>query len=341
MRCPLRFWLLLSAMLLVLLDPARVAAAASGADVAGAKDHPLLQRYEGSWILGYRQLAFDTLELPLAAPVRAGNSWSLPKHQAVDGRHTRLLYVSPDGRSPLEVYRNYADALGKAGFVTLFGCEEDACGGQGVLSKRFLYTSAGELDNKGQTSSMAFSQPSQQRYLAAKLVRPEGDVYVSIYVALENFASWKDLTWNRALVLVDIVETAPMEAGKVTVDAEALARDLTTAGRAALYGVSFDTNSATLQPASQPALAEVARMLDHNPQLRLYVVGHTDDVGEMKVNLDLSRRRAEAVVAALVGQYKIQPDRLEAAGVGPLAPVAPNASEQGRALNRRVELVPR
>ncbi len=317
------------------------AALAAPSDVPASKDHPLLQRYEGSWILGYRQTAFGALSLPLAAPVRAGNAWTLPKQQPVEGRHTRLLYVSPDGRSSLEVSRNYADALARAGFQTLFSCEEEACGAQGTLSKRFLYTDALELDNKGQTSSMAFSQPSEQRYLAAKLARPEGDVYVSIFVARENFATWKDLTWNRALVLVDIVEMAPMEAGKVAVDADALGRDLTTAGRAAVYGVSFDTNSATLQPESQSTLREIARMLEANPGLKLYVVGHTDNVGDMATNLDLSRRRAEATVQALVNQYKIQPERLEAAGVGPLAPVAPNASEQGRALNRRVELVPR
>lgn len=329
------------ALFALLLFLAGAPARAQQADVAGAADHPLLRRYEGSWILGYRQLAFDAFALPLAAPVRAGGALSLPKQQVVEGRRTRLLYVSPDGRSPLEVFRNYAGALGQAGFQTLFTCEEDACGAAGALPKRFLYTEALELDNRGQVTSMAFSQPSEQRYLASRLVRPEGDVYVSVYVARENFASWKELTWDRALVLVDVIETAPMEVGKVQVDADALARDLATAGRAAIYGVLFETGSAALQPGSEPTLREIARLLEINSSLKLYVVGHTDDVGEFAFNMDLSRRRAEAVVRALASDYNIQLNRLEAAGVGPLAPVAPNTSEQGRALNRRVELVPR
>lgn len=315
--------------------------AASRTDVAGAADHPLIHRYEGSWILGYRQLAFDAFTLPLSAPTRAGGAITLPKQQVVEGRHTRLLYVAPDGRSSLEVFRNYAGALEQAGFQVLFSCDEDACGSAGALPKRFLYTEALELDDRGQATSMAFSQPAAQHFLAARLPRPEGDVFVSVYVAREDFTAFKDLTMARALALVDVIETAPMEAGKVEVDADALARDLGVAGRAVVYGVRFDTNSATLLPASAPTLREIARMLDHDPSLKLYVVGHTDDVGEMSVNLDLSRRRAEAVVSALVGDYKIQASRLEAAGVGPLAPVAPNTSEQGRAMNRRVELVPR
>ncbi len=314
---------------------------AAPADPAGASDHPLLHRYEGSWILGYRQSAFDSLSLPLAAPAKTGSAWSLPKQQDVEGRRTRLLYVAPDARTPLEVYRNYADALRGAGFVELFSCAESACGGDEPLVRRFLYAGAQQLDTRGQPSTMAFSQPSEPRYLAAKLSRPEGDVYVSLFVARENFAGFKEQTWNRTLTLIDIVETAPMEAGKVTVDADALGRDLISAGRAALYGVSFDTGSATLRPESQPTLAEIARLLGNKPELKLYVVGHTDDVGEMKANLDLSWRRAEAVVQALVSQYKVDPGRLTAEGVGPLAPVAPNTSEQGRALNRRVELVPR
>jgi len=328
-------------MSLILLLGLALAGAAAQPDVAGAQDPPMLKRYEGSWILGYRSSAYDRLTVPLAAPVRSGSAFSLPREQVAEGRHTRVLYVAPDGRSPLEVFRNYADALGAAGFATLYTCDDDACGPQGALPKRFLYTREQELDNHGQVSSMAFSQPSEPHFLAAKLSRPEGDVVVTVYAARENFASWKDLTWNRALVLVDVVEAAPMEAGKVTVDAEAMGRDLGSGGRAALYGLSFDSNSATLTAQSDPTLAEIARLLGNRPELKLYVVGHTDNVGDLAFNLDLSRRRAEAVVSALTSRYKVDPSRLQAQGVGPLSPVAPNDSEPGRALNRRVELVPR
>lgn len=323
-------------LLLALLLTAR----AAEPDVPGAKDHPLLRRYEGSTLLGYRQQVFDDLTLPLGPPSRSGSTWTLSKQVVVEGGRTSLLYASPAERSPLEVFRNYTDALGKAGFQTLYTCDEAACGAEGALVNRFLYTKADELDNHGQASSMAFASPSEQHYLAAKLTRPEGDVYISVYAARENFANWKDLTWNRALVLVDIVETRPMEAGKVVVDATAMANSLATSGRVALYGIYFDTNSTTLKSESNPTLEQISRLLKDNPTLKVYVVGHTDNVGALSANQDLSKRRAEAVIQALVSQHKADPARLAPAGVGPLAPLAPNTSEEGRALNRRVELVP-
>ena len=75
--------------------------------------------------------------------------------------------------------------------------------------------------------------------------------------------------------------------------------------------------------------------------MKLWVVGHTDSTGEYEMNMDLSRRRAAAVIAALTGGHGIAADRLQPAGVGPLAPVASNDTEEGRAKNRRVELVKR
>ena len=83
----------------------------------------------------------------------------------------------------------------------------------------------------------------------------------------------------------------------------------------------------------------MGRLLEENPQLKVYVVGHTDNVGGVSYNMDLSQRRAEAVVSALTGRYGVDPGRLLSQGVGPFAPVASNRTEEGRAENRRVELV--
>lgn len=323
-----------------LLALALLAGAARAQDVPDSQDHPLLRRYEGSSILGYRRAAFDAVALPLGPPARVDRTWTLPEQRTVEGARTRVLYVSPEGRSSLEVFRNYKQALESAGARVLYACDEAACGPPDVLIKRFLYADPNRLDDRGQVTRLAFSDPLEPHYLLVQLSRPDGDVYVSVFVAREGFDLWKDLTWNRALVLVDVIETRPMEAGKVVVDAEAMARDLQSAGRVALYGVSFETNSTAILPDSEASLQEIAKLLAARPELRLYVVGHTDAVGGLEANLDLSRRRAEAVVSALVSRHKVDPSRLKAAGVGPYAPVAPNASEQGRALNRRVELVP-
>ena len=106
-----------------------------------------------------------------------------------------------------------------------------------------------------------------------------------------------------------------------------------------VYGITFDTNKAEVKPESTPSLEQIARLLKQDPALRLKVVGHTDMVGALDANMKLSQARAEAVVQALVSQHGIAVARLKGFGVGPLAPVASNDSEEGRARNRRVEIV--
>jgi outer membrane protein OmpA-like peptidoglycan-associated protein len=112
-------------------------------------------------------------------------------------------------------------------------------------------------------------------------------------------------------------------------------------GRVALYGILFDTDQATIKTESRPALQEIAKLLQQEPNLNLHVVGHTDNTGTFEHNLDLSKRRAAAVKAALTKAFGIATGRLTPNGVASLAPVATNTTEEGRAKNRRVELVPR
>jgi outer membrane protein OmpA-like peptidoglycan-associated protein len=143
----------------------------------------------------------------------------------------------------------------------------------------------------------------------------------------------------RTIALLDVVEKAGMESGMVTVDAATMAREVRQSGHVALYGILFDTDQAVVKLESEPALVEIAKLLQQNAALRLYVVGHTDNVGSLDHNMALSDRRAAAVVQALTGKHGIAATRLRAVGVGPVAPVASNENEQGRAKNRRVELV--
>jgi outer membrane protein OmpA-like peptidoglycan-associated protein len=110
-------------------------------------------------------------------------------------------------------------------------------------------------------------------------------------------------------------------------------------GKVAIYGVLFDTDKADIKPESAPQLEEMGRYLQQNAAVSVYVVGHTDNQGKLDYNLSLSQRRAEAVANALVTTYKIARSRLLGKGVANLAPVASNQSEEGRAKNRRVELV--
>ena len=107
----------------------------------------------------------------------------------------------------------------------------------------------------------------------------------------------------------------------------------------ALYGVHFDTDGAVIKPDSKAQLDEVAALLAAQPDLKLYVTGHTDSTGSFDHNMQLSAARAAAVVESLVSTYGIDPARLAPAGLGPTSPVAANETEDGKAKNRRVEIV--
>ncbi len=135
-----------------------------------------------------------------------------------------------------------------------------------------------------------------------------------------------------------IVEKESMSQ-QVVADASALLASLQAAGHASVYGIYFDLDKADIKPESQPAIEQIAALLKQNPALKLYVVGHTDNTGKLDYNMKLSQARAEAVVRELTAKYAVAADRLAAYGVASLAPVASNATDDGRARNRRVELV--
>ena len=294
-------------------------AAAQNGDVEGSKDHPLISRYPGSVIGAYLQKEFDEFTLPLGKLADE----KFTKSQHLEGKITRIIYVAPEGRSVLEVFRNYQGALKKAGFETLFTCGPQECSGSGSSSAR-VYGS-GEYDDY-------WGPDHGIHYVSAKLARPEGDVYVSLLIDDQggNF---------RPNVELYVIEMKPMQSDLITVDAATLANDINRTGHASVYGIYFDTGKADIKPESDATLKEVAKLLQGDPKLKLYVVGHTDNQGALDLNMDLSRRRTEAVLAALTTKYAVPAGRLRAYGSGPYAPVASNDSEDGRAKNRRVELV--
>jgi outer membrane protein OmpA-like peptidoglycan-associated protein len=133
-----------------------------------------------------------------------------------------------------------------------------------------------------------------------------------------------------------IVEKKAMEQD---VTADLFWEDLVKTGHVAVYGILFDTGKSVLKPESEKAVSEIARLLKKEASLTLYVVGHTDNVGGLDPNMRLSQERAAAVVEALVKTHGIAASRLKPFGNGPYAPVATNETEEGRAKNRRVELV--
>lgn len=136
-----------------------------------------------------------------------------------------------------------------------------------------------------------------------------------------------------------IVERQTMEQD-VLANAAAFKAGLTQTGHVEVPGIFFDTGKSEVKPESDAALKEVIKLLQADPALKVWVVGHTDNTGAEDMNVSLSQARAAAVVKALVGMG-IAPARLAPHGAGPYGPVAENRTEEGRAKNRRVELVAR
>jgi len=153
--------------------------------------------------------------------------------------------------------------------------------------------------------------------------------------AQETFVEVKHYTTTYTLV---ILEQGAMEQAVKAAD---ISTALDTQGRMALYGITFDFNKADLKPDSDATLKTMAEVLKATPSLAVFIVGHTDNVGDHATNLKLSKARAEAVKAALTTRFAIDAKRLTADGVAAMCPVATHANDAGRALNRRVEMVKR
>ncbi len=170
----------------------------------------------------------------------------------------------------------------------------------------------------------------------------EGEDTTTLRIAKSGKEAWVVVNTSNIpsgmFITMTIIEKEGMKQD-VTMDAAAMAQGLSDTGEVAIYGIYFDTGKSDLKPESEPALDEIAKLLKENPALKVFIVGHTDMVGDPASNVKLSQARAQAVVTALSTKNGVAGSRLVPFGAGPYAPVASNKSEDGRAKNRRVELV--
>jgi OOP family OmpA-OmpF porin len=184
--------------------------------------------------------------------------------------------------------------------------------------------------------------PDEARYVAA--VKEEGGVknYIALYVIEYNdgYVPEFEPVKGQVYVRLDSLQVGELKDQMVLTTASEIKKTLDTSGKINLYGIHFDFNKATIKPDSRPSLDEIAKFLKEQPQQKLNVVGHTDNVGGADFNLQLSNARATAVVDDLVKTYAVAQERLKPSGHGLQEPVAPNDTDEGRAKNRRVELLP-
>jgi len=254
------------------------------ADFEGSKDPALFTRMPGYYIYQYDDFEFNKYDFQIDGD----------KTQPVEGHYLSIYYYPKENTqppSPLQVVRNYTNAIKKAGGQLVYEFEDG--GYQNVILK---------LEKNG-------------RETWAHITAAENDFYT-----------------------VFIVEKESMKQD-VIADASSMQGAIKETGKVALYGIYFDVAKAVLKAESQPSMQEIAKLLKDNPSLKVFVVGHTDNSGSFDANMKLSVDRATAVVNELVTKYSVNSASLKACGAGAISPVASNDTEEGKALNRRVELV--
>ncbi len=312
-------------------------------DAKGAKDHPEIPRIEGSLLVDFKHDKYDQAEVPLAKAKK--DRVNFDKSVKFEGERTRLLYVLPDTIGALEVERNYQAVLAKRGYQLVFSCQDKSCGtdDEGAYFFETFYTQSPRMLNGQFGKKVWFGYPHKaNRFAVFKRDSPNKDSGYAMIASGYNGSNY----WNndfkvkgKNAAYFEIIEAKTMQNSMVTVAASEMNRDISASGKSVLYGILFDFNKTDLKPESKPQLDEMAKLLKQDPKLAVYINGHTDNQGTLPYNLDLSQRRADAVVKALASEYKIDSKQMTAKGLANLAPVASNDAEAGRAKNRRVELV--
>ena len=252
-----------------------------------------------------------------------------------EGRLSSRIFTKPEEKSTYEVYKSYASELEAAGFDVVATIGENK--GEAQRLSREINKGAG-INAMADRPYMKDGSPARgdtdwlatfaEYYIAARKTEADTDFVVVVLIAD-----------RRNLYSVDVLESAAREEDTVVLSLDALRSEIESKGRIAVYGILFDTGSAKMRPDSDGALGVITQYLSENPQQSFYVVGHTDDQGSLSGNIQLSQARAEATVNAIAARLPGAESRLTAHGVGPLSPVSTNTQEDGRQLNRRVELV--
>ncbi|MBZ0204569.1 MAG: OmpA family protein [Ignavibacteria bacterium] len=301
-------------------------------DLPGSKDYPVISRFPGSLIEYYEEQKYSIYTIA-EGPVTGYKT--ITDQEKVEGEFTRIYYSLKGTITLTEIYRNYITAFNEKGFTYLAEGVDDKRNVSGKVGGK-MFLDAAYMNNPFPSSSGIkllhnSATSGGSFYIAASQKRDNSVLYIII--------SGNHYSNDEKVLLMDVIETTKMDDGQVVIDAREMLKGIKAEGKIALYGIHFDVNRYEVKPDSKPALDEIAKLLQENTGMNIYIVGHTDMDGTFEHNMQLSQNRAESIVNELVSKYSVDPSRVTAKGVGPLAPVSSNSNDAGKTLNRRVELV--
>lgn len=268
-----------------------------------------------------------------AVPVAAFDGERVPT-VALEGDIRRSAWrISSPGLTPLQVMRPLRDQLRDAGFDILLDCDSASCGGfdfrfaAEVLPGPNMYVN---LRSYQFVTAVKGGSAAPREAVTVLASSTATSAYVQIIHALTDGADTATLTVERTAPLP--LPSSPSVPGSIS-------ELLLGQGHAVLGDLDFDSGSTDLGAGPFASLQALAAFLEAEPDRRVALVGHTDTVGGLAPNIAISRARAQSVRARLIDQFGVSPDRLDAEGMGYLAPLASNLDDRGRDANRRVEAV--
>ncbi len=273
---------------------------------------------------------YDSVSLPWGPYPEDG---VLPVIEAEGAVARRAYEIGSGALTSLQLLVPLREQLARQGFAEVYSCEDDICGGYDfrfaldLLPAPAMYVDLGDY-----------------RYYLGARDGEDGREHVSIVTSRGNAEGFVHITevapTTAELILPEVeVDDASAPSPAPAASDASLAAQLLETGHAILEGLAFPSGSASLAEDAYPSLRALAAFLEENPTAVVSLVGHTDSVGRLDANTTLSRDRARAVRTRLIGAYDLDPGRILAEGAGFLAPRASNLTPEGRAANRRVEVV--
>lgn len=294
----------------------------SGLSLCAQENDEIISLYEGSELVYDDNIGFESFYY-----LTGENS-----HEVIDGKIYRKFCAAPEGVSPYEIIKNYEKAIASKGGTVIHLSRDayrytDPETGERIwfMSELFANARLKPLDR-----GWAYAQLTKeaQDYVVGKISTPEHDIYISVAAAIIDEATYYT-------IVTALAEPMDMDNVSLNVINEGIAKS----GRVAIYDIYFDTGKSEVKDESTAALKIIADYLKNHSDQKFLIVGHTDNTGDFDANIRLSTARANAVMEILVSEYGIDAEQLKPYGNGSTSPQMSNATKEGKARNRRVELV--
>ncbi len=295
-------------------------------DIKNGKDYPLVSRFEGSIMQFYKLTKWDTYKLPVYTDNTKEPNYKNPL--ILEGKVERWQYTTTPDNNPAYIMKNFENAFKKSNYKILL---EGKPGNDFEEGPAGFYGDYYGSQKKLNLEKFGFGFDAIGNHKAIIIAKTNNNGK-NIYIA-EVISDFSNVT----VITQDIIEVEEAKTGMV--NSKNMDDGIRTNGHIAIYDIHFDTGKSEIKSESDDALQNIAEYLSAHSDKKYIIVGHSDNIGDFEANLKLSKERAEAVKNELVSKYSVKAEQLIAYGDGQTAPVSTNSTKEGRAKNRRVEIV--